>query len=42
MRQLLDDKVNHLPQTGIFILKQLRDTKEKSSGFIRREFLASV
>lgn len=42
MRQFLNDKVDHLPQAGIFILEQLRDTKEKGSGFVGREFLAGV
>ncbi len=42
MCQLLDDKVYHLPETCIFILEELRDSKEKSSSFIGRESLSGV
>lgn len=40
--QLLDDKVHHLPQAGIFVLEELRDTEEKGRSFIGREFLSRV
>ena len=42
MRQLLDDEVYHLPQTGIFILEELRDSEEEGSGFIGGEALSGV
>lgn len=38
--ELLDDKVDHLAQGGIFVLKQLRNAKEERGGFICREPLA--
>ena len=38
--QLFDDKVHHLPEGGIFVLKELRDAEEEGGCFIRREFLA--
>lgn len=40
--QLLDDKVDHLAKTGIFILEELRDAEEEIGGFIRWERLARV
>lgn len=40
--ELLDDKVDHLPQAGILVLEKLRNAEEKSSGFIRRELLPGV
>lgn len=40
--ELLDDKVHHLAQAGIFVLEELGDSKEESSGLILREHLASV
>lgn len=40
--QLLDDKVYHLPQAGIFVLEELRDTEEESGGFVCRELLARI
>lgn len=42
MSQLLDDKVDHLSQAGIFILEQLRDTEEEGRRFVRWELLARV
>lgn len=42
MSQLLDDKVDHLSQAGIFILEQLRDTEEEGRRFVRGELLARV
>lgn len=42
MRQLLDDEVDHLPQTGIFVLEELGDSKEEGGGFIGRELLPSI
>jgi len=39
---LLDDKVDHLSETGIFVLEQLRDSEEKGRSFVGRELLAGV
>jgi hypothetical protein len=38
--QLLDDKVDHLAEGGIFVLEQLGDTEEEVGGFPRRELFA--
>lgn len=38
--ELLDDKVHHLPERGIFVLKQLRDTEKQRGGFLLRELFA--
>lgn len=40
--KLLDDKMDHLPKTGIFVLEELGDTEEESRGFICRELVAGV
>lgn len=42
MGQLLDDKVDHLSQAGIFVLEELRDAEEEGGGFVGRELLAGV
>lgn len=38
--QLLDDEVHHLPEGGIFILKELRDAEEEGGRFVGGELLA--
>lgn len=38
--QLLDDQIHHLPETGIFVLEQLRDSEEEGCGFVGRKLLA--
>lgn len=40
--QLLDDKVDHLAETGILVLEQLRDTEEEGCSFVRGELLSRV
>lgn len=40
--ELLDDKVDHLTEAGIFILEELRDAEEEGRRFIGREVLAGV
>lgn len=40
--QLLDDKVYHLSQGGIFVLEQLRDAEEEGGGFVGGELFARV
>lgn len=40
--QFLDDKVDHLAQTGIFVLEELRNAEEQGGGFVGGELLAGV
>ena len=40
--QLLDNKVNHLSQARIFILKELGYAEEAGGGFVGRELLAGI
>lgn len=40
--QLLNHKVDHLSQAGIFVLEQLGNTKEKRRGLIGRELLPRI
>jgi hypothetical protein len=40
--QLLDDQEDHLPQTGILILEELRDAEEESGGFLFGEYFSPV
>jgi hypothetical protein len=40
--QLLDHQVNHLAETGILILEELRDAEEERRGLVGRELLARV
>jgi len=41
LRELLDDKVDHLSERSIFVLEQLADAEEEGGGFVGWELLAS-
>jgi len=40
--QLLDHQVNHLAETGILVLEELRDAEEERCGLVGRKLLARV
>lgn len=40
--QLLDHQVDHLAETGILVLEELRDAEEERRGLVGRELLARV
>jgi len=37
--ELFEYEVHHLPQRGVLVLKELRDTKEEVGGFVGRKAL---
>lgn len=39
--QLLDDQVDHLPESRILVLKKLRDSEEEGGGFLSSPALTS-
>lgn len=40
--ELLDNKVNHLSETGILVLEELGDAEEEGCSFVCRELLSGV
>jgi hypothetical protein len=40
--KLLDNKVNHLSETGILVLEELGDTKEEGCSFVGGKLLSGV